>query len=390
MARQNEAAVYGSTVKSDPEGEFSLVRGGPFYRLQEIIRLIDADRWNLGRRIVFAIAIGWVPLVLITAVFYPPALPSLIRDYPANARLLLAVPVLLAGQLVMEKTFRALTRHIREAGLLAREDLLRMDKIIAKLMRLRDSILPELLLLVAVYVHIAVIFHARVAIARPWEVVGSGADLHVSVAGWYYALVSEVLYEFLLLLSVWKWFLWSYFLFRLSRLNLLLVATHPDHHGGIGFLGLSPIAAAPMALTASAVIGSVWRTQILQHGAHLVDYKVQAIVLLASCHPHHLHGSTCIFCAAAGKAAASGNLAIRRTRATAQHVLSPQVDFAARRSGRGVSCRSRSKYSHGLRYELRQYRAHATLSLRSGSICRSGSGGCGPLAAGRACRNSPL
>ena len=281
MAQQNEAAVYGTTAKSDPEGEFSLVRGGPFYRLQEIIRLIDADRWNLGRRILFAIAIGWLPLVLITAVFDPPDLSSLIRDYAVNVRMLFAVPVLLAGQLVMEKTFRALTRHIREAGLLAREDLVRMDEvIIARLIRLRDSILPELLILLAVYVHIALIFHARVAIGRPWEIVGSGTNLHASVAGWYYALVSAVIYEFLLMLSVWKWSLWSYFLFRLSRLNLQLVATHPDHHGGVGFLGLSPIAGAPIALTASAAIGSVWRLQILHHGAHLMDYKLQAIVLL--------------------------------------------------------------------------------------------------------------
>jgi len=84
----------------------------------------------------------------------------------------------------------------------------------------------------------------------------------------------------LLGLSLWKWLLWSYFLFRLSRLNLQVVATHPDHHGGLGFLGLSPIAATPIAVAVSVAIASVWRAQILHHNTHLMDYKFQAVALL--------------------------------------------------------------------------------------------------------------
>ena len=37
-------------------GEVSVVRGGPFYHAQEAARLIDPDRWNLGRRVIFAAA----------------------------------------------------------------------------------------------------------------------------------------------------------------------------------------------------------------------------------------------------------------------------------------------------------------------------------------------
>ncbi len=46
--------------------QVSLIRGGPFYRAQIVARLIKPHQWNLGRRIVFAIAIGWLPLVLLT------------------------------------------------------------------------------------------------------------------------------------------------------------------------------------------------------------------------------------------------------------------------------------------------------------------------------------
>ena len=35
---------------------------------------------------------------------------------------------------------------------------------------------------------------------------------------------------------IWKIILWSYYLFRMSRFRLRLLASHPDRTGGIGFL----------------------------------------------------------------------------------------------------------------------------------------------------------
>ena len=49
-----------------PLYDVSLIRGGPFYRFQRVTRLIGPEHWNLGRRITFAVAIGWLPLALIT------------------------------------------------------------------------------------------------------------------------------------------------------------------------------------------------------------------------------------------------------------------------------------------------------------------------------------
>ena len=100
-------------------------------------------------------------------------------------------------------------------------------------------------------------------------------------AGWYAILVSATLFQFLLGLAVWKWLLWTLFAFRLSRLNLKLVPTHPDGHGGLGFLGLTPIAFGPSAFAVTTVIAATWRYQILHDGATLMSFKLPAIVLVA-------------------------------------------------------------------------------------------------------------
>ncbi len=260
-------------------GELSLVRGGPFFRAQQALGLIRPNQWNLTRRILVLIAIGWLPLVIFTVVLNPQGLLSLLREYRIHARLLIAVPVLLIGESFMESRFRLVMQHIREVGLLDAPDLAYMDEVIATLTRLRDAYLPELVVFVLLIVHTAVSYRGLVD-ASPWLGYGSGADLRLTVAGWYAVLVSAPLFQFLLGLSLWEWLLWTYFAFRLSQRNLRLVPTHPDEHGGLGFLGLTAAAFAPVAFAATAVIGATWRNDILHHEAKLMDFRLQAIVLL--------------------------------------------------------------------------------------------------------------
>jgi hypothetical protein len=261
--------------------EVSFVRGGPFYRLQQALGLVRPGQWNAGRRIAVLIAIGWLPLLLITLFLHRRGLPSFLASYRIHARMLLAVPALLLGEIFMESRFRAVMAHIRRAGLLEAPDMAYMDGVIARLVRLRDAYFPEFAVLVLLIVHTALSYRGLVDVdPAPWVGQGAGAELHLSAAGWYAVLVSAPLFQFLLGLGLWKWLLWTFFAFKLSRRNLKLIATHPDGHGGLGFLGLTASAFAPVAFAATSVIGATWRHDILHNGTHLMDYRLDAIVLV--------------------------------------------------------------------------------------------------------------
>lgn len=258
--------------------EVSFVRGGPFYRAQQALGLIRSNRWNLGRRIAVLIVITWLPLLVLTALLNFHGLNSLLRDYRVHARLLIAVPVLLFGELLMEARFRAVMSHIRQADLLEAPDLAYMDGVIATLVRLRDSYLPELAVLVLLIIHTAVTYKGLVD-PTPWLAQGAGNNLQLSVAGWYAVLVSAPIFQFLLGLSLWKWLLWIIFAFKLSQRNLKLVPTHPDRHGGLGFLSLTTAVFAPITFAAAAVIGATWRYDIVHHDAHLKNFMLPTIAL---------------------------------------------------------------------------------------------------------------
>jgi hypothetical protein len=260
--------------------DISLIRGGPFYRAQQAIGLIRPNQWNFGRRIAFVIAVGWLPLFVITALFNLEGLDSLIREYRLHSRMLIAVPVLLVGELLMESRFRTIIAHIRQAGLLDSSELVHIDSVIATLVRVRDSFLPEFAILLLLVVHTATSYKGLVD-AAPWLARGSGTEFHLTAAGWYAVVVSTSIFQFLLGLALWKWLLWTFFAFKLSRRNLKLVPTHPDEHGGLGFVGLTSAAFAPIAFSATAVIAATWRNDILHHGAHLINFKLPAIILVA-------------------------------------------------------------------------------------------------------------
>jgi hypothetical protein len=279
MAQLGAAAPEQRTLANAGREEVSLVRGGPFYRAQEAMRLVHPNHWHLGRRLIFAIAIGWSPLVLITLLLNPRALIGLLTDYTVNARMLFGVPVLLAGQPVMETTFRAIVRAVRDAGLLTSSDTDRLDQTLVRLIRLRDSVIPELIFVVVAYAKVAETVQTQLMYVRPWGLTVSGVGAHLSTAGWYYVLVSQLLYQLLILISIWKWLLWCIFLYRLSKLDLQLVPTHPDQHGGVGFLGLSPVAITPTVLVVSAVIGATWRSLIFREHVHWLSFKIEAVVL---------------------------------------------------------------------------------------------------------------
>lgn len=259
--------------------QVSLVRGGPFYRIQRAIGIIRPDRWNIGRRISLLIAVGWLPLPLITLFTNSSNMRSLLTDYRIHSRMLIAVPALLLGEFLMESRFRAVFAHLRQSRLLQKPDMEYMEGVAATLMRVREAFIPELVVLLLLVVHTIAAYRGLVD-ATPWLGRGTAPNIQLTAAGWYAVVVSAPLFQFLLGLELWNWLLWTYFAFKLSRRNLQTVATHPDEHGGLGFLGLTASAFAPVTFALTVVIGATWRNDILHHGAHLMDFRLPAIALV--------------------------------------------------------------------------------------------------------------
>ncbi len=267
--------------KTIPEVPISLIRGGPLYWVQEKAHLIQPNQWNISRRLTLVVAIAWLPLLVVTTLrggFGPYSdLWNLLTDFRMYARVFVAIPLLLIGQIIMEAHFREMAQHFLDANLVRTEDLSLFRKIMDKAVRLRDAKLPEILIVLAVFSQIGYFMHSGRLYYASWAVeAGSGL---LTPAGYYSMIVVQALLLGLIALAVWKWIIWIVVLWNLSRIEFQLDSTDGDLTAGLGFLGEVPMAFVPVVLAISAVIGASWRFQVLAGNTTLGFLKLPAGLL---------------------------------------------------------------------------------------------------------------
>jgi hypothetical protein len=72
---------------------------------------------------------------------------------------------------------------------------------------------------------------------------------------WYHCIAVPIL-QFFMFRWLWRLFIWTLFLRDLSRLDLDLVATHPDRAAGLGFLGGAHLTLAIFPFAFSCVLSA--------------------------------------------------------------------------------------------------------------------------------------
>ena len=70
--------------------------------------------------------------------------------------------------------------------------------------------------------------------------------MHLTRAGYWFAFACVPIFQFVWLRWYIRILIWFWFMFRVSHIRLQLLAAHPDRAGGLGFLGKSSYAFAPL------------------------------------------------------------------------------------------------------------------------------------------------
>jgi hypothetical protein len=265
-----------------PPADFSVILGGPLFQVLRRTRLSDDALALVHRRILAFLIITWLPLLLLSLYEGRAWWGSVAAPFLVNAevqmRFLLALPLLVFAELGVHVRMRHLVTQFFSRDLIAADDRPRVMDAIASAMRLRNSIAAELLLVIIIYA-VGIPMREYLAIdASSWasgsEVDGRGF-MHLSLAGWWHALVSVPVFQFLLLRWYFRVFIWARFLLHVSRINLRLVPTHPDRVGGLGFLANVVYAFTPILLAHGALLSGVIADRIFFTGATLTQFNVE-------------------------------------------------------------------------------------------------------------------
>ena len=281
---ESENPLPGGKSAAEPY-DFSLVLGGPLYQFFRRAHLSGDTLELLQRRIIVIALFAWLPLLVLSVAeglaWGSTVTMPFLSDVDVHVRFLIALPLLVAAELIVHQRMRPVIRQFLERGLIADRALVKFDAALASALRLRNSVLAEVAMIALVYgVGVMIIWRTHIAVdVASWFATTPGR-WQPSLAGWWFGCVSLPLFQFILLRWYFRLFVWARFLWQVSRIELNLVPTHPDRCGGLGFLTNVCTAFAPLLAAQGALLAGSIANQIFYAGATLPQFQVEIFALV--------------------------------------------------------------------------------------------------------------
>jgi hypothetical protein len=263
-----------------------LFDAGPPHALQVKLGLIHPNRQRVVQRAILVAALGWLPLLVLSTVqailFRNGDFTAFITDYGAIARSLVAAPVLVLAEAMTAPRLSAIAIHFREAGLVTAKDLPAFRDAVQSTYRLRDFVALEIAVITIAFAATAILgLSVPLRFFPHWHLAGDGHALMFSAAGWWDTLVSAPLLVLLLLGWLWRFGLWTRFLWLMSRLDLRLVSAHPDQSAGLAFVGMSLLPLSIVAFAFGSIVAGTVANRILHDHLSILEFRYVVPVLIA-------------------------------------------------------------------------------------------------------------
>lgn len=276
--------------RPDPTAsEYLAAHGGPFFELQRRFGLLHERSLKTGRRALLFVGLAWfVPLLLgLPRSFLAADTPgSYLGDLGVWARFVVAIGAFVLAEQQVERGLRIKLGQFLKAPLIAPGSVASFAQAVTTALERRDSRVAEAVCLVLAIVAAVVAFaNTHAATVSSWAVEVSPDGNRLTLTAWWMVFVSQPLFVFLLLRGLWRHFVWAQLLRRIARLELRLVATHPDGNGGLAFLASYPNAYVLFIFGVSAAIGAAVAKHLLQESLTSTTFSIIAggwlVVVLA-------------------------------------------------------------------------------------------------------------
>ena len=242
------------------------------------LHLVPNDGLGARRRALFLALLTWLPIfawAVLTGRATVSSGESLMHHYGVHVRCLVVIPLLILAEPMLQHKLQSIMAKLAQTALadpLMRE---RFDAARAGVVRLWRASLPWVLV-VGVAIAWSLVDRAHdYEDAMSWALDGSGG---LGFGGWWFGYVVRPIFLVLLLGWLWRILLISWWFWRVGRLDLSLVPTHPDRAGGVAFVEKLPSAFALVTFALSAQLASRWAHEILHHAASLANFRQPAIL----------------------------------------------------------------------------------------------------------------
>ena len=232
-------------------------------------------------RAAIAAAVAWLPLAILSAFQGTHVFLSFLTDYAALTRFLIIIPILVLGEQPLHARY-ALVAHHFETTMVADDEEARFNSQWRSHETLKDSVILRVILILgslAIAAWLSEYLHPEGSEFLDWSR-GGGGFRSFSLAATWEIFVSYPILAYFTLHWLWKQIIWSRFLRSTTLLNLRLIAVHPDHLGGLGFLEASLLAQLPFSFCLGVGLAGAIANRVFHEGQKVFDYRFLAPVLI--------------------------------------------------------------------------------------------------------------
>src|SRR5262245_56380528 len=225
---------------------FSLL-GGPLHELGGRLGLMRSET----NTVWLGLALGWGLWLLVVALAPIEGLTDRVFSMSligGHVRLLLAIPLFFIGETWVVPRMAAFAGTIRRSGVVPPSAWPALDSEVARTRRMANWWWPE-----AVCLLVAVLMEITGWRLQTYGETGTHDPARTSLSFLVYYHAGLTVFRFLVFRWVWKLALWCRFLWRVSRLDLHLIAGHPDREGGLGALEIVHERFTPLVVALSII-----------------------------------------------------------------------------------------------------------------------------------------
>ena len=271
---------------------FQLSSGGLINAMLERVGVRSFNDLSMRAQLLIGLGFLWLPLAILTLVagtfIGGQSADPFITDVVPQVRFLIALPLLLYADAIINPSVGHAIRDLEFVRVVPDSERTRSKAALAKLVRSRDSVWPDVIMLALAFGSTWLLQpgygEVEAESARStWLGIVSTEDVSLSIAGWWYVLVSAPLFQFILFRWIWRFLIWAYFLYQVSRIPLTLHPTHPDLSGGLSMLGLAQQTFSVVFVAFSAVVSSTVAHNMLVDGATFAQSRLEVFVFIVTC-----------------------------------------------------------------------------------------------------------
>lgn len=257
---------------------YSLMRGGLVYRVLKALGLVGRGRSVTAGLAILLVLLTMGPLLAMSALNgtllpgFSQVHMALLGDYALLARFLVALPLLVVFAPICDELFRQTLSQFSRSGMVHPVQRGPFDTLLSDMQRARNSILPELACLLLALLPV-LLNAAPVGMLDDDITDWSRVDGELTPAGRWFIFVATSIFRFVGLIWTWRFLLWAWLLWRLSRIDLDLRASHPDGTGGLGFLGVIQQRFSVLAFAGGVLLSGYCINHMLYLGQTLAGLK---------------------------------------------------------------------------------------------------------------------